>query len=74
MLIFYLSTGADCIFIPGLADLNVCKVISSQINGSLNIMVLSNTSNAEAFFAAGVNRISGSVFLLSKPMGLPHLG
>ncbi|WP_340618975.1 isocitrate lyase/phosphoenolpyruvate mutase family protein [Xenorhabdus entomophaga] len=62
----YLAAGADCIFIPGLIDLKICQIISSHINGPLNVMVLANAPCAEEFFAAGVKRVSGGSFFAEQ--------
>ncbi|AOM39354.1 isocitrate lyase/PEP mutase family protein [Xenorhabdus hominickii] len=70
----YLTAGADCIFIPGLTDLKTCQIISSHINGPLNIMARTNAPNAEALFAAGVKRISGGSFFAEQAYGITLAG
>ncbi|MDX8000812.1 isocitrate lyase/phosphoenolpyruvate mutase family protein [Xenorhabdus sp. Reich] len=70
----YLAAGADCIFIPGLIDLNICQTISTHINGPLNVMALSYGPSAEEFFNAGVKRISGGSFFAEQAYGITKSG
>jgi 2-methylisocitrate lyase-like PEP mutase family enzyme len=65
----YLTSGADGIFIPGLVDLALCRSISSQIAGQLNVMALPGGPSAAAFFKAGVARVSAGSFHAESAYG-----
>ncbi|OCG41193.1 hypothetical protein A9G28_06675 [Gilliamella sp. Fer1-1] len=60
----YKSAGADCLFVPGLSNLNEIREISDEIALPLNILNLPNISNIDDLQLAGVNRFSlgNSVF------------
>ncbi|WP_179297012.1 isocitrate lyase/PEP mutase family protein [Burkholderia ubonensis] len=65
----YLAAGADCIFIPGLTDLTLCRLISSSISGPLNTMSLPGSPTAAQFFEAGVARVSAGSFHAESAYG-----
>lgn len=60
----YQCAGADCLFVPGLNNLNEIREISDETTLPLNIMNLPNISNIDKLKSAGVNRFSlgNSVF------------
>jgi len=61
----YYEAGADCLFTPGVSDLDSIKILAREIRGPLNmVMGLGNAEgNANEWLEAGVQRISlgGSV-------------
>ncbi|EJG5926783.1 isocitrate lyase/phosphoenolpyruvate mutase family protein [Salmonella enterica] len=60
----YEAAGADCLFVPGVSDLNEISKISSSIKLPLNVLNLPDIANTEKLRMAGVNRFSlgNSVF------------
>lgn len=55
----YLEAGADCIFVPGVVDLDTIRRLAVAIPGPFNVVAgLANTIDAPTLFAAGVQRIS----------------
>lgn len=56
----YLAAGADCVFVPGVADASRAGVLVSGIRGPVNLVVGLNESgsSAGALLDAGVKRIS----------------
>ncbi|MDR0219617.1 MAG: isocitrate lyase/phosphoenolpyruvate mutase family protein [Enterobacteriaceae bacterium] len=70
----YLAAGADGIFIPGLDDLSICRLISGRINGPLNIMAGAGTPSTKEFFAAGAKRVSGGSFFAEQAYGVTLAG
>ena len=65
----YLAVGADCIFIPGITDLAICRQIASSISGPLNIMALPQGPSAKELFEVGVTRVSAGSFLAESAYG-----
>ncbi len=61
----YVEAGANCLFTPGVSDIDSIKILVREIDGPLNmVMGLGNAEgNAKEWLAAGVQRISlgGSV-------------
>lgn len=60
----YQDAGADCLFVPGLKDLNDIREISDKIKLPLNVLNLPGIANVKELQTAGVNRFSlgNSVF------------
>lgn len=56
----YREAGADCLYAPGVSDLDTIKTLVREINGPINmVMGLGRAQgNAHEFVAAGVQRIS----------------
>jgi 2-methylisocitrate lyase-like PEP mutase family enzyme len=55
----YIEAGADCIFVPGVAEPDTIRRIAAAIPGPLNIVAgLANTVDARTLFALGVKRVS----------------
>ncbi|MFN2559823.1 MAG: isocitrate lyase/phosphoenolpyruvate mutase family protein [Jatrophihabitans sp.] len=55
----YVEAGADCIFVPGIADADTIRRIAAAIPGPLNIVAgLANTIDAPSLFSLGVKRVS----------------
>lgn len=55
----YLDAGADCIFVPGVADAETIGRLADAIGGPLNIVAgLANAIDAPTLFSLGVKRIS----------------
>lgn len=56
----FLEAGADCVFLPGVADLPAMTILVREIDGPLNIVagLTSTDGNAHEMIAAGVRRIS----------------
>ncbi|PAF44033.1 isocitrate lyase/phosphoenolpyruvate mutase family protein [Helicobacter sp. 11S02596-1] len=60
----YQESGADCLFVPGLSDLQEIRHISNNITLPLNVLNLPNIAKVAELQEAGVNRFSlgNSVF------------
>ncbi len=55
----YIDAGADCIFVPGVADSDTIRRIAAAVPGPLNIVAgLANTIDAPTLFSLGVKRVS----------------
>jgi 2-methylisocitrate lyase-like PEP mutase family enzyme len=55
----YLDAGADCIFVPGVVELDTIRRLAAAIPGPFNVVAgLANTIDAPTLVAAGVRRIS----------------
>jgi 2-methylisocitrate lyase-like PEP mutase family enzyme len=60
----YLEAGADCVFVPGVADDDTIRRLADAIPGPLNVVAgLASTTDAPTLFSLGVKRVSlgGSV-------------
>jgi 2-methylisocitrate lyase-like PEP mutase family enzyme len=55
----YLRAGADCVFVPGVADEDTIRRLADAIPGPLNVVAgLANTIDAPTLFSLGVRRVS----------------
>ncbi|QNA82601.1 isocitrate lyase/phosphoenolpyruvate mutase family protein [Sphingomonas sp. So64.6b] len=56
----YREAGADCLYLPGAADIDLVAVLTREIAGPINVVMGLGTAsgNAHALLAAGVQRIS----------------
>ena len=55
----YLDAGADCVFVPGVADEDTIRRLATEIPGPLNIVAgLASTTDARTLFGLGVQRVS----------------
>lgn len=55
----YLEAGADCVFVPGVAEAETIARLAAAIPGPLNIVAgLANAIDAPTLFSLGVRRIS----------------
>ncbi len=56
----YLAAGADCVFVPGIADVPHAKLLVREITGPVNLVIgLTQAScSARALIDAGVKRVS----------------
>ena len=54
----YLAAGADMVFVPGLADLDVIARLYAAVNGPINLMAMPGAPSASQLFAAGARRVS----------------
>ncbi|GAB7006233.1 isocitrate lyase/phosphoenolpyruvate mutase family protein [Nocardioides sp. AN3] len=55
----YLDAGADCIFVPGVAEENTIRRLARAIPGPLNVVAgLASTTDAPTLFSLGVKRVS----------------
>ncbi len=55
----YLDAGADCIFVPGVAEEDTIRRLADAIPGPLNVVAgLANTIDAPTLFSLGVTRVS----------------
>lgn len=68
----YLEAGADCVFVPGVGDLDLIKTLVREIAGPLNIVVGLTSANATArqMLEAGVQRISTGGSIARAALGL----
>ncbi|WP_338848916.1 isocitrate lyase/phosphoenolpyruvate mutase family protein [Massilia sp. W12] len=58
----YFAAGADCVFMPGLLDLDVIRTVAASIDGPLSVMARPGGPDAAALFAAGACRVSAGSF------------
>ncbi|MDY7543039.1 MULTISPECIES: isocitrate lyase/phosphoenolpyruvate mutase family protein [unclassified Cryobacterium] len=55
----YLDAGADCIFVPGVAEADTIRRLAAAIPGALNIVAdLANVLDAPTLVSLGVRRVS----------------
>jgi 2-methylisocitrate lyase-like PEP mutase family enzyme len=55
----YVAAGADCIFVPGVVDVDTIRRLAAEIPAPLNIVAgLANTIDAPTLFSLGVTRVS----------------
>ncbi len=55
----YLDVGADCIFVPGVAEADTIRRLADAIPSPLNVVAgLANTIDAPTLFSLGVRRVS----------------
>lgn len=54
----YLKAGADCVFVPGLLEVEDIKTLVQQINGPLNIITTPITPSTNELEKLGVARVS----------------
>jgi 2-methylisocitrate lyase-like PEP mutase family enzyme len=54
----YKAAGADCIFIPGVADERIISSLVKNIPGPINILAVANTPPTEVLEKLGVARVS----------------
>jgi 2-methylisocitrate lyase-like PEP mutase family enzyme len=55
----YLDAGADCVFVPGVAEDDTIRRLAAAISGPLNVVAgLASTTDARTLFALGVRRVS----------------
>lgn len=72
----YLDAGADCVFVPGVADAETIRMLAEAIPGPLNIVAgLANTIDAHTLFSLGVKRVSlGGSLARAAYSGLERAG
>lgn len=70
----FLAAGADCVFVPGAADLDTIRVLARGIEGPLNIVVGLGAapSDIPAILEAGVRRISLGGTIARAALGFLH--
>lgn len=55
----YVESGADCVFVPGVADEDTIRRLATEIPGPLNVVAgLASTTDAPTLFSLGVKRVS----------------
>jgi len=54
----YLAAGADCAFVPGVADADTIGKLAAAITGPLNVMAVPGTPSAPELQKLGVARVS----------------
>lgn len=66
----WLEAGADCVFVPGVADIDLLKRLTAAINGLVSVIVMDeNTPSLTQLQAAGVTRISTGPRPMQAVMG-----
>lgn len=66
----WLKAGADCVFIPGIADIKIITDLVSGINGPVSMIVMDeNTPSIAQLKQAGVARISTGPRTMQAVMG-----
>jgi 2-methylisocitrate lyase-like PEP mutase family enzyme len=54
----YRHAGADCVFVPGVVDIDTVRKLVKAIEGPLNIMAMPGAPSAKQFGEIGVARVS----------------
>ena len=72
----YIEAGADCIFVPGVADEDTIRQLAAEIPCPLNIVAgLASITDAPTLFALGVKRVSlGGSLARAALSGLDRAG
>lgn len=66
----WLAAGADCVFVPGVADIEVIANLVSAIGGPVSVIVMDeNTPSVQKLKDAGVARISTGPRTMQAAMG-----
>ncbi len=65
----YLAAGADGIFIPGAADTDTIRALSSSIDAPLNILYLAGKHTFRELASAGAARVSTGSLLFRTALG-----
>jgi len=68
----YLAAGADCVFVPGIADAARAALLAREIAGPVNLVVGLNeaASSAHALLDAGIRRVSVGGSIARAALGL----
>jgi 2-methylisocitrate lyase-like PEP mutase family enzyme len=66
----YRDAGADCIFVPGVADAELIRALVQNIDAPVNILVGASSPSASELFGIGVARISVGSSAMQAIMGL----
>ncbi len=68
----YLAAGADCVFVPGIADAARARRLAQEIAGPVNLVVGLNeaASSAQALLDAGIRRVSVGGSIARAALGL----
>lgn len=66
----WLDAGADCVFVPGVSDLDIMKQLVAGINGPVSMIVMDEkTPNLAQLQSAGIVRISTGPRTMQAVMG-----
>ncbi|MCV2358940.1 isocitrate lyase/phosphoenolpyruvate mutase family protein [Paucibacter sp. TC2R-5] len=65
----YLAAGADMVFVPGLADLDMIRRLCAAVRGPVNLMAMPGAPSAPELFAAGARRVSLGLCPMLAVMG-----
>jgi 2-methylisocitrate lyase-like PEP mutase family enzyme len=66
----YVQAGADCLFVPGVLDLDTLAELSKAVSVPINAMVSPGAPTITALAAAGVRRISVGTAMAQSAYGL----
>jgi 2-methylisocitrate lyase-like PEP mutase family enzyme len=68
----FFEAGADCVFMPGVADANRARLLVRELAGPLNVVVGLNeaASSATALLDAGVKRVSVGGSIARSALGM----
>lgn len=66
----YVEAGADGLFLPGLADLDVVSIFCREVNVPVNVMAGPGSPSVSDFAATGVSRISTGTWLAQAAYGV----
>lgn len=66
----YREAGADCIFVPGVADAELIRALVQNIDAPVNILAGASSPSAADLFGMGVARISVGSSAMQAIMGL----
>jgi len=66
----WLEAGADCVFVPGVADINIISQLVGEIGGPVSVIIMDeNTPTVSQLTDAGVVRISTGPRPMQAAMG-----
>jgi 2-methylisocitrate lyase-like PEP mutase family enzyme len=66
----YIAAGADCVFLPGLADENIIRRVVETLKFPLNILAGPNLPTIPRFHELGVARVSVGSGIMRATLGL----
>ena len=68
-LVAYREAGADCVYAPGLTDLDAIRRVVEEVEAPLNVLALPSVPAIAELAAAGVRRVSTGSLLASAAYG-----
>jgi 2-methylisocitrate lyase-like PEP mutase family enzyme len=71
-LVAYRDAGADCVYAPGLTDIEQIKAVVEAVSVPLNVLALSTAPTIPQLAAAGVRRVSTGGLLAGVAYGALH--
>ena len=73
-LVAYRDAGADCVYAPGLTDIEQIKAVVEAVGVPVNVLALATAPPIPDLAAAGVRRVSTGSLLAGTAYGALHAG